>query len=291
MTALLWLVTTVLLAATLPAVWAQRHLVDSDGYAHFAQGAAADPKLQDAMAAELATQLSDLASNSGYDTDTDLLRAVTGSYTGSSAFPEQFAQANRFAHRWLFTNTVRSDLDSQGRWVVDLGPMLNDSSIQQTLQSFGVTAPSSLPVPLTENAAAGLRPGQLQQVARWGPWASVGLTILTGIFAVLTLAVARRRGKALVALGASAILVGGAGWAGLEIGRRRLDGLLGNTPDDIRQIAESMVSHAVAGMHDWLNLSLLGGAGLVAVGLVATLLGGLWNRTSTRDAPTSAPAV
>ena len=124
MTALLWLVTTVLLAATLPAVWAQRHLVDSDGYAHFAQGAAADPKLQDAMAAELATQLSDLASNSGYDTDTDLLRAVTGSYTGSSAFPEQFAQANRFAHRgqspgrvYDFSKLVTSGHEFPMKWI------------------------------------------------------------------------------------------------------------------------------------------------------------------------------
>lgn len=35
---LLWLVTTVLLAAALPAAWAQKNLVDQDGYAAGGQG-------------------------------------------------------------------------------------------------------------------------------------------------------------------------------------------------------------------------------------------------------------
>ena len=59
-----------------------------------------------------------------------------------------------------------------------------------------------------------MRPGQLRQLATWGPWVSVGATILTGVFALLTLAAAGSRGKALAALGVSALLVGAAGWAG-----------------------------------------------------------------------------
>ncbi|MCV7082682.1 hypothetical protein H7H37_17220, partial [Mycolicibacterium insubricum] len=42
----------------------------------------------------------------------------------AAAFPAQFAQANRYAHRWLFTNTICSDVDERGRWVIDLAPML-----------------------------------------------------------------------------------------------------------------------------------------------------------------------
>ena len=36
-----------------------------------------------------------------------------------------------------------------------------------------------------------LRPGQLRLAATWGPWVSVGATVLAGVFALLTMAVAR----------------------------------------------------------------------------------------------------
>ena len=53
--------------------------------------------------------------------------------------------------------------------------------------------------------------------------------IFTGVFALLTLATARSRGKALAALGVSALLVGAAGWAGFEVGRRYIDDALNRT--------------------------------------------------------------
>ena len=56
-TVFLWLVTTVALAAAIPAMWAQRNIVDANGYAAFRASAAKDPKLQQAMASELTTQM------------------------------------------------------------------------------------------------------------------------------------------------------------------------------------------------------------------------------------------
>ena len=274
--ALLWLLTTITLAVALPAVWAQQNLVGADGYAAFAQRAAADPALQQAVAAELTTQIGDLASSA---VTPAVVSVVAANYTASSAFPAQFAQANRLAHRWLFTNTVRSDLDPQGRWVIDLAPMLSDSSFQETLTQYGIQLPATLPVPLTQNAPDALRPGQLQRVAIWGPWASVAVALLTGVLALLTLAVARRRGKALVALGVSALLIGAAGWAGLEVGRRFVDNSLAGASGDIRVIANSMVNHAISSMHQWLNVSLAVGGGLVLLGLVLSLLAGLGRRS------------
>lgn len=275
LTALLWLLTTVALAVAIPSAWAQKNVVDVDGYGAFAQQAAADPALQQAVAGELTTQIIDL----GYSGNQSLLAGVASAYTASSAFPGQFAQANRLAHRWMFTSTVSSETDSQGRWTVDLAPMLADSSFQQTLQQFNISVPSSLPVPLTQHAPDALRPGQLSAVAKWGPWVSVGSTILAGVLALLTLAASRSRGKGLAALGVSALLVGAAGWAGLEIGRGRLDSALGNTSGDIRQIAEALVRHATDSLHQWLNLALAAGVALVVVGAVVAVLGGLRERT------------
>jgi hypothetical protein len=279
LTTLLWLVTTILLAVAVPAAWAQQNIVDADGYARFAQGAAADPAVQDAMAAELAAQLVKLSGNSGYDVRTDLLSAAASGYTRSAAFPGQFATANRIAHTWMFTDVV-SQPDASGRWVVDLGPMLADTSFQQTLRDFGIRAPSTLEVPLTENAPDALRPGQLRQVGRFGPWVSVAAAVLTRVFALLTLAASRGRGKGLAALGVSALLVGAAGWAGLEVGRRYLTTALNKTSDDIHLLADALIGQAIGSLHQYLNLTLAAGGGLVAFGVIVAMLGSVLGKTT-----------
>lgn len=273
-TLLMWLVTTILLALAVPAAWFQQHLIDADGYAALAQKAAGTSQLQSAMAAELGGQLTKTVAGTGYDVSTDQLTAVASVYTGSASFPGQFAQANRLAHRWLFTNAV-SGTDASGRWQLDLTPMLADSSFRKSLNDFGITVPSTLVVPLTDNVPQGLRPGRLQMLAVWGPWVSVGLTVLAAVAALLTLFIARSRGKMLVALGVSALLVGGAGWAAIEFGRRHVNQALDTTSGNIRRIADVMVDTAEASMHQWLNISLIVGGGLVVIGVIVTLLVGL----------------
>ena len=107
---LFWLVTTVLLAAAVPSSWAEKNVVSEDGYAALAATAAADPQLQEAMASLLATQITKLAADNGYDlNNTELVRGVTAAYTANPGFAGQFAQANRIAHRWMFTDTVQHE--------------------------------------------------------------------------------------------------------------------------------------------------------------------------------------
>ena len=105
-----------------------------------------------------------------------------------------------------------------------------------------------------------------------------------GVFALLTLAAARSRGKALAALGVSALLVGAAGWAGLEVGRRYVGNTLDGTGtgDDVRQIADAVLRHATDSMHQWLNLTLAAGGVLVALGVIVAILGGVRERRVQR---------
>ena len=276
-TLLLWVVTTVALAVAISTAWAQKNIIDRNGYSAFAAAAAKDPQLQQAMASELTTQVTALASGRGSDVNTGLVRGVATAYTASTAFPGQFALANQIAHRWMFTDVVGQS-DTSGRWTIDLAPMLADSSFRQTLNNFNIQPPLTLEVPLTQNVSDALRPGQLRQLATWGPWVSVGATILTGVFALLTLAAARARGKALAALGISALLVGAAGWAGLEVAGRYINDALNNTSGDIRQIADAMVNHAEGSLHQWLNLTLAAGGVLVVFGIIVSMLGGLRRR-------------
>ncbi len=270
-TVLMWLITTLLVAAAVPAVWAQQHLVDRDGYSALAERAAADPELQAAMAGELTAQVGRLASG----VDSSVVSRIAAAYTSGSAFPAQFAQANGFAHRWLFTTAIPSTLDPQGRWVIDLAPMLSDVAFVQTLNDYNVAVPDSLPIPLTDEAPAFLRPGALRAVGLWGPWISIGLAVLTGAAALLTLFAARSRGRALAALGVSGLLVGGAGWAAIEFAQRYLRDALNNTSGTTRRVADVMVATAQDSMHQWLNVTLVVGGGLVIVGVIVSLLGGL----------------
>jgi len=277
-TVLLWLVTTVALAVAVPSMWAQRNVVSEDGYAALATSAAKDPKLQSAMASELTTQITALAADNGYNLNSDLVRGVATAYTANAGFPGQFAQANRIAHRWMFTNSVQREEGSDERWLIDIAPMLNDSSLKQTLGTLDLEVPQTLTVPITVPETTGLQPGKLRPLSTWGPWVSVGATILTGIFALLTLASARARGKALAALGVSALLVGAAGWVAIEVTRRYVDDALNRTAGDIRQVADVMVTHAEDSLHQWLNLTLAAGGVLVVLGVIASMLGGLRRR-------------
>jgi hypothetical protein len=277
-TVFLWLVTTVALALAVPAMWAQRNVVSEDGYAALAASAAKDSQLQAAMASELTTQIIALASDNGYDLNRDLVRGVAVAYTGNAGFPGQFAAANRIAHRWMFTDSIQSEEGSQGRWLIDIAPMLNDSSLKASLGNLNLEVPQTLTVPITVPETTGLQPGKLRWMSTWGPWVSVGATILAGVFALLTLAAARSRGKTLAALGVSALLVGAAGWAGLEVARGNVNDALNRTTGDIRTVADVMVNHAEDSLHQWLNLTLAAGGVLVVFGVIVSMLGGLRRR-------------
>ena len=101
--------------------------------------------------------------------------------------------------------------------------------------------------------------------------------MLTGIFGLLTVAAARSRGKAFAALGVSALLVGAAGWAGLEVARRYVDTRW--TPrQETSAGGRRDGQHAEASLHHWLNLTLAAGGVLVVFGVMVSMLGGLRRR-------------
>lgn len=275
-TVALWLATTVALAVAVPAGWAQRNVVSEDGYAALAQRAAGDPALQSAMAGELTTRAMALIAERGagrHPVDGAQVHDVASGFTAGPSFPPLFARANRAAHAWLFTDPPPGHSGNQ--WVIDVAPMLNDGSFRQVLSSHNVTVPADLTIPVAVSMPPSLREGKLSRPAAWGPWVSAGAAALSGLFALLTLAAARRRGKALSSLGVSALLVGAAGWAGIEVGRRYVDDALNRTTGDIRQVAEVMVAHAEAGLRHWLDVTLVAGAALVGLGVLVAILGGL----------------
>jgi hypothetical protein len=104
---------------------------------------------------------------------------------------------------------------------------------------------------------------------------SIGVVVLTGFCALLTLAAARSRARALAGIGISALLVGAAGWAAIELARYPINDTLNNTTGGIRGIADVMVGQAESSLHTWLDLTLAAGVGLVVLGVLAAGLGSL----------------
>jgi hypothetical protein len=274
LTALLWLFTTVALAAAVPTAWTQTHVIDVNGYTAMARTAAGDPALQTAVASQLATRAMVLITQRGYHVDSAQVHDVAVGYTAGPDFPPQFADANRLVHSWLFTGAhAQTDGD---QWVVDLAGMLNDSAFAPLLATYHVRVPETVRIPVAVSTPKMLRPGKLRPLASWGPWASIGAAVLAGICALLTLAVARSRGRALAGLGVSALLVGAAGWAAIEMARRRVNDTLNDTTGDIRRITDVMVAQAERSLHHWLDLTLAAGGALVLLGVLAAALGSLW---------------
>ena len=272
-TVLLWLFSTVALAVAVPTAWAQTHIVDATGYEAMARKAAADPVLQAAVASELATRAMVLIDQRGYKVGSAQVHDVAAGYAFGPDFPSQFADANRLAHGWMFTGTAaRSEGD---QWVIDLAGMLKDSAFAPMLSTYNVRVPETVRVPVTVSTPKVLQPGILRPLVTWGPRASIAAAVLTGICALLTLAAARSRARALAGLGISALLVGAAGWAGIEIGRRGINDALNDTTGDIRRVADVMVGEAESSLHHWLDLTLAAGGVLVALGILAAVLGSL----------------
>lgn len=275
-TALLWVVTTVALAVTVPALWLQSNVVDEDGYAALSTAAARSPVLQQAMADELAVPLRRLAAEQGYPLTPRAARDITAAYTGSTGFPGQFAQANRIAHRWVFTDTVPPGPETN-QWLIDIAPMFSDPSFREVAGTLDLDVPETLAVPVTVPSVE-FRPGRLTEVGRWGSWVTGAAAVLTAVLAVLTLIAARSRAKALVALGVSALLVGGAGWAALEEARGYVGALLRRATGPIRQVADVVVTTAVDSAHHWLNATLAAGGGLIGLGVLGVAVGALLRR-------------
>ncbi|MEZ0384106.1 hypothetical protein [Mycobacterium sp. pW045] len=267
--ALFWLLTTVTLAVTLPTAWAQCNLVDADGYARLAQRAAAQPALQDAVAAELSSQAVRLIRAQGFPINPAPVREAAAEYTAGRSFPAQFVKLNRDGHDWLLSG------DDTGPWEIDVVPMLRDKAFAQLLDDYNVALPASMTVPLTPTSTEVTRPGGLHRFAVWGPSLSLVLVALTGLCAALTIAAARHRGRAVASLGVSGLLVGAAGWSGLEVARRYLNQVLNQATGDIRRIADAVADVAEASLHQWLNVSLAAGAVMVLVGVAVALAGGL----------------
>ena len=135
--------------------------------------------------------------------------------------------------------------------------------------------PETVRVPVTVSTPKALRPGELRPLATWGLWASIGVVALTGVFALLTLAAARSRGRAWPVSESPRCWSAPRGGSRSKLARYPLNDTLNNTTGGIRGIADVMVGQAESSLHDWLDVTLAAGGGLVLLGVLVAGLGSL----------------
>ncbi|MCV7154229.1 hypothetical protein H7I57_24170, partial [Mycobacterium pyrenivorans] len=87
------------------------------------------------------------------------------------------------------------------------------------------------------------------------------------------------------------MIVGAAGWAGIEVGRRYLGDGLNRTTGNVRTLAIGGGLVVLANAHQWLNITLAIGGGLVVLGVLVTLLGNLGRRVVRKPKPAGAPTA
>jgi len=95
-------------------------------------------------------------------------------------------------HSWMFAGTGAQSEDHQ--LVINVAPMLNDPVFDPLLIRLDVAVPADVTVPVAVSTPKVLPPGKLRPLATWGLWMSIVVAALTGICALLTLAIARSRG-------------------------------------------------------------------------------------------------
>ena len=263
------------------------NVVDADGYAAFAQSAATDPGLQQAMASELTTQMVTLAANSGYDVRPTWCAERRRRTPGAPAFPASSPPANRIAHRWMFTDTASSDrirgpLGDRPR--ADAGRQFVPADVAG-LRHQGADQPAG---PVDRERACGVA---ARTAAARGHVGSVGQRrrgLARRCVRAADHCAARGRGKAIAALGVSGLLVGAAGWAGLEVGRRYVSNALGapratSARSPIRWSVTRYQHAPVAECHAGRRWGTGGGRSRFA------LLGGIGRRSVREPAPISEP--
>ena len=213
---LFWLVTTVLLAVAIPAIWAQQNVVERGRVRGPGASRGQGSQLQEAMASELSTQIMSAGRRQRLCPQPRLVRGVTSAYTAQFRLSRtvRAGQPHRApvdVHR-LRPVTTRPRRPLAGRHRTDALRRLAAADARQSQPRCAGDADGADHGARVTRYCGPVSCGCCRRGARGS---SIGVGVLTGVAALLTLAAARSRGKALAALGVSALLVGrlaGLGW-------------------------------------------------------------------------------
>ncbi|MFD1824564.1 MULTISPECIES: hypothetical protein [Mumia] len=200
---LLGVLALVTAAVAVPGLWVERNIVDESGYVALADSLAEDP----AFRSELASTVSEgVLRGAGVDgvrrqlAEPAVRRAAEG-MTELSGFDAAWSEVNRQSHRINVTDIPPAELD--GRLGVDLTPLVTlvaDAANQRL--GTNLRAPGDLVVAVgTPEQRTAL--DRVRDITAWS-WAALAVALVLGVAAIVT---ARRRGTALIVMGAGLVVL------------------------------------------------------------------------------------
>ena len=252
-------------AIAIPAFWVNSNLVDRDGFSDMVSPLADNPKVQEHIADEITVQVSAAAPL----IPEALIRPLAGAYTRGDNFKADFTEAMNQQHDWLFEEASPED---EGQVMsLDLTPMVNRIIDDRIFGGIEISGP--IEVPLTDSAAAGLEAGRYHDLGDQIGYIAYGSLVIAVVAALGGLAVARRRGLVLAAVGFGVIFGGVLTWLMGDFAQRRALDEVSGADGSAREVAELIIDEVVDSMQKIGLIAAFAGVALaVAGGLVTVML-------------------
>ncbi|WP_394939214.1 hypothetical protein [Psychromicrobium sp. YIM B11713] len=263
-------VALVLAGVSVPAIWAERTVINQDGFLAMATPLGNDPKFQAALAAATAkTATSKLDAVPGLVTAAaPLIESAVKDLASDPEYPAAWAETLRRSHELTLVNPA-ANANDQGVLNLDVAPLL-----QLVLKKVGSSLGQQVQSPAQVLITLGTKSQRevlvhLRELAPLGAWGAIG----AGLAAALALLIARRRSTTLALLGLGGLVIVAA-WKVLLnlVSQSVLNSSGGNPVADL--FKQEYVGVAGGSFDVWILV------GAIAAG--ALLLIGLSGRVATR---------
>ncbi len=252
-----------------PAIWADRNIVQEEGFVALAAPLGQDADFQQRLAAAAVGTIDTGAIPEALaGLVRPVLEAAAGSLTGLPGYPAAWEETLRKSHRLSFADpaSLPPEVDSSSSLTLDVAPLV-------ALATDELSRTTGLPLDAPEQTLINVgQPDQRQLIARVTAYAPLGypLAIGAGIAFVLALVAARRKWSVLFGLGFGALVLAGVWALGSNLAR---DAVLGTASGN--EIADMFKNEFVAGAStsfgSWVTGALVAGGVLLVAGLVTRI--------------------
>ncbi|HEV7168368.1 MAG TPA: hypothetical protein VGN49_10410 [Micrococcaceae bacterium] len=256
------LLALLLTGAAVPAIWADRHIVQESGFVAMAAPLGSDPQFQQALSTAAAKSVT-----SQLNVNPALLQlvqpvvdAATKSLTSDPGYPAAWTETLRRSHRLTVTDAAQDSTDQAGL-TLDVAPLLQ-LVVKKVTADLG--APVSAPPQVLISLGQPAQRAAIVKLATYAPlgyWAA-GAALLVFL---LALVIARRRSTTLLLTGLGLAVVAGIWKLGADqLAKNITSSASGNSVADL--FKAQFVAASTQNFGWWIIVALLVAAAMVVAG-------------------------
>jgi hypothetical protein len=253
-------------AVAIPAIWADRNIVQEDGFVALAAPLGQDAEFQQRLAvATVGTIDTGAIPDALAGVVKPVLEAAAGKLTGLPGYPAAWEETLRKSHRLSFADpaSLPPEADTSSSLTLDVAPLV-------ALATEELSRATGLPLDAPDQTLISVgQSDQRQLIERLSAYAPLGypLAIGAGIAFALALVTARRRWSVLVSVGFGALVLAGLWTLGSQTVQNAVLGTAsGNGIADM--FRDAFVAAASASFASWVTGALVAGGALLVAGLV-----------------------